>query len=112
VTIERQVLLTETLSTPVPVAAVESQRITFGPGQRSPRHSHPCPVVGLVLEGEFVYRIDGQGEVVLRAGDAFLEPAGAVVVRFDNASPSAPGVFLAQYLLSGPGEPTVTVLDG
>lgn len=106
----REPLLAVALEPAAAVGAVEAQRITFGPGQRSPRHTHPCPVVGVVLDGEFIYELEGGTVLTLRAGDAFLEPADAVVVRFDNASAAAPATFVAQYLLAAPGGPTVVVL--
>jgi quercetin dioxygenase-like cupin family protein len=81
-------------------------RIELAPGQPAGLHRHPCPVVGCVLAGEIRFQVAGQPEEILRAGDAFHEPAGVEIPHFDNASRSEPAVFVACYLLP-PGEDRV-----
>ena len=88
---------------------VESQAITLGPGVCAPRHRHPCDVVGCVLSGTIRYARENGQEVLLRSGDAFLEPAGAVVLHFDNASTCEPAEFVAFYLMERQG-PTIELL--
>lgn len=85
------------------VERVEGTRIEFAPGLASGLHLHPCPVVGVVLEGSIRFQVDGQPEQILEPGDTFHEPAGAHVPHFDNASATEPAAFLAFYLLA-PGE--------
>jgi quercetin dioxygenase-like cupin family protein len=82
------------------VTSVEVREINFEPGQETGRHRHPCPVLGYIVEGAAIVQIEGQPEQRLAAGQAFYEPAGAVM-RFDNASSEHPLKFIAYYLLHG-----------
>src|ERR1700743_3189178 len=77
---------------------VESYRVVLGPGQRTGEHHHPGGVVGVVTEGVIIFELGGT-QRRLEAGDAFVEPPGATVARFDNASADAPATFIAHYLL-------------
>ncbi|HJR01878.1 MAG TPA: hypothetical protein VKA83_09615 [Methylomirabilota bacterium] len=63
---------------------VDVRAIRFGPGQETGIHSHPW-----------------QPARRLETGAAFHEPAGARILRFDNASPETPLEFVAMYLLQG-----------
>jgi hypothetical protein len=58
-------------------------------------------VVGFIAEGAAILQVEGEAAVILSAGSAFHEPARATVVRFDNASETAPMRFIAYYLLDG-----------
>jgi quercetin dioxygenase-like cupin family protein len=98
-TVVRTPLLTALLEGVRPIGRVEIKRIEFQPGQRSPRHLHPCPVVGFIASGAVAFQIDGQPEQILPQGAAFYEPAGTAIRRFDNASDSEPMTFIAFYLL-------------
>jgi len=82
------------------VTAVEVREINFEPGQETGRHRHPCPVLGYIVEGTAILQVEDQPERRLAAGEAFYEPAGAVM-RFDNASAEQPMKFIAYYLLDG-----------
>ena len=82
------------------VTSVEVREIDFEPGQETGRHLHPCPVLGYVVEGSAVLQVEGQPEQRVAAGEAFYEPAEAVM-RFDNASCDRPLKFVAYYLLDG-----------
>jgi quercetin dioxygenase-like cupin family protein len=78
-------------------------RVTLAPGQAAGLHFHPCHVIGCVLSGTLRFQIAEQPATLLSAGDAFHEPDGAWIARFDNASDSEAAVFMACYLLP-PGE--------
>jgi quercetin dioxygenase-like cupin family protein len=80
---------------------VQAKEITLIPGQRAPLHRHPCPVVGYIAEGTLIYQIQGQPARTLNTGDAFYEPAGTAIARFDNASTDKPMKFIAFYLSNG-----------
>jgi quercetin dioxygenase-like cupin family protein len=82
------------------VTSVEVREINFEPGQETGRHLHPCPVLGYIVEGAAVVQVEGQPEQRLAAGEAFYEPAGAVM-RFDNASSDRSLKFICYYLLDG-----------
>ncbi|GAB3175926.1 hypothetical protein GCM10027291_36760 [Telluribacter humicola] len=49
-------------------------------------------------------QIESQPAQVLRAGDAFFEPADTPILHFDNYSASQPMKFVAYYLLNGEKE--------
>lgn len=66
-------------------------------------HVHNCPVVGSVVAGSVIYQIDGESASVLRPGDAFFEPEGARIARFDAADEDV--TFLAYFLLDDGQEP-------
>ncbi len=83
------------------VTAVDVREITFAPNQRTGLHKHPCPVVGFVAEGTAVLEVEGEPPQQLPAGSSFYQPAEKVILRFDNASSSAPLKFIAHYLLNG-----------
>jgi len=63
-----------------------------------PRHKHNVPVVCFVTRGSFVVSIDTAPVRTVRAGDITLEPAGAIVNYFRNASARAPGELLCAAL--------------
>jgi quercetin dioxygenase-like cupin family protein len=80
---------------------VEAYRVELPPGQPAGPHLHPCPVTGYVESGLIAFERDGQPMRELRPGDAFFEPAGETIHRFDNLSGSQPATFIAFYLLTG-----------
>jgi quercetin dioxygenase-like cupin family protein len=85
------------------IGNVRAARIELRPDQETGRHRHPCDVVGYVAVGTIRFQVEGEGERILRAGDAFHEPAGAPIAHFDNASKNEAATFIAFYLLP-PGE--------
>ena len=50
--------------------------VEFAPGVAAPRHSHPGEEIAYVIEGVFLYELDGRPPVTLKAGDALFIPAG------------------------------------
>lgn len=83
---------------------VEVVRVHYRPGESSPPHSHPCPVVGYVLEGALRMQVQPPnathpGAVTLyHAGDSFYEEPNAKHLLSANASQSEPATFLATFL--------------
>ena len=100
--VARKDLLTAVVAPGKTIARVEIKEVTMGPGQRAPRHLHPCPVVGVITEGVIAFQIEGKPVRRLQAGDAFYEPANVRIARFDNAGVTR-ARFAACYLL-GKGE--------
>jgi quercetin dioxygenase-like cupin family protein len=86
------------------VTSVDVREIRMEPGQRAGRHLHPCAVVGYVVEGVAVFRVDGDPGQTLPAGSAFFEPADTIIATFGNASNVEPMTFVAFYLLDGEQE--------
>ncbi|MDA0655385.1 MAG: cupin domain-containing protein [Proteobacteria bacterium] len=88
------------------VVQVEVGDFHFKPGQVAPIHTHTAPAVGYVAKGSIIYQIEGEKPRVLRAGDAFYEPTGKRILRFDNASATKEAVFL-DFNLEQAGEPFI-----
>jgi quercetin dioxygenase-like cupin family protein len=102
-TIARKQLLLASLGSKN-LTAVDVRQIRMEPGQHSGRHLHPCAVVGYIVEGTAVFRVEGETEQTLLAGSAFYEPADAIIANFGNASHFEPVTFVAFYLLDGEQE--------
>jgi quercetin dioxygenase-like cupin family protein len=60
-------------------------RITFGPGQRLPEHTHDREEVFHVLEGALITSLDGE-ETAVGPGDTVVIPAGVRHTSFTDAS--------------------------
>ena len=101
--IVRVALLDAALEGRPEIGQVRGARIELAPGQEAGRHRHPCAVVGYIAAGTIRFQVEGEEAQILRAGDAFREPAGAPIAHFDNASKHEPATFVAFYLLA-PGE--------
>jgi len=52
--------------------------VTTSGSQGSDAHRHPGFVLGYVIEGNFRFALDQGPEKVLRSGEAFYEPPGAL----------------------------------
>lgn len=72
--------------------------VTYGPGGSSPPHSHPCPVIGYVIEGELRTQVKGQPEEIYKAGQSFYEAPNGIHMISANASDKAPVKFLAYFV--------------
>jgi quercetin dioxygenase-like cupin family protein len=105
----REHLATADLGGAARVDRVETHRITLAPGQVAGRHTHPGGVAGYVTAGRVAFQLEGGAVDELRAGSAFVEPPGAVVLRFDNLEPDRPATFVACYPVTG-GEPLLRPL--
>ena len=90
-TLQRKPLIEKALSAAnPPVKLVKGARIRFAPGQPSGIHQHPISTCGVVTEGQFGFKIDGEAEQILNKGDAFFEPVATPILKFDNASDQVP----------------------
>ena len=88
------------------VVQVEVGDFRFKPGQVAPVHTHEAPAVGYVTKGMIIYQVEGGKPQILRAGDAFFEPAGIRILRFDNASATQEAIFL-DFNLEQANEPFI-----
>lgn len=60
-------------------------RVEIAPSGDAARHTHPGDEISYVLEGEADLLIDGQPPRVVKAGDAFVIPAGVVHAAHNHA---------------------------
>jgi len=72
--------------------------VHYGPGESSPPHSHPCAVIGYVVEGALRTRVKGEPEAIYKAGEAFYEAPHGVHVVSANASPTEAATFIAYFV--------------
>lgn len=72
--------------------------VTYAPGEASPPHSHPCPVIAYVADGEIRSQVEGQAESVFKAGDSFYEAPNGVHAVSGNASQTRPAKLLAIFV--------------
>lgn len=88
---------------------VEVREIRILAGHPAGLHVHNGPVVGSVTEGSVIYQIEGQPASTLKAGDAFYEPEGARIARFDATEEGV--TFLGFFILAAGEEPELTFPD-
>jgi quercetin dioxygenase-like cupin family protein len=72
--------------------------VAYGPGNSSPAHSHPCPVIGYVVQGAIRMQVNEEPEIIYKAGESFYEaPNGAHRVSA-NASDREPAKLIAFFV--------------
>ena len=72
--------------------------VTYGAGESSPPHSHPCPVIGYVIDGMLRTQVKGENEHIYHAGESFYEAPNGTHQVSANASQTAPVKFLAYFV--------------
>jgi quercetin dioxygenase-like cupin family protein len=72
--------------------------VNYGPGESSPPHTHPCAVIGYVLEGTLRTQVEGEPEAVYKSGESFYESPNGVHAISANASQTKPAKFLAYFV--------------
>ena len=106
----RKNLLTAVIDGSKNVAKVDIQEVVMNIGIDAPLHLHPCPTMGVVIEGKIAFEIEDEHTQHLTVGDAFYEPADIKVAKFNNEGDS-PAKFVVFYLLSEGEKETVRILD-
>lgn len=72
--------------------------VSYAPGEASASHTHPCAVVGYVVEGAIRSQVKGQPEATYKAGESFYEPPNGVHQVSRNASETEPARLLAYFV--------------
>ena len=83
--------------------------VNYGPGESSPQHSHPCPVIGNVLKGAYRSQVGGEREAVYKAGEIFYEAPNGVHALSANASQNEPVAFLAYFVCDRDGPLSINI---
>lgn len=96
--VTREILTDQTLPKPLPTTHVEIRRIRMPAGRAAGRHIHNGPVFGNIVEGEVLFQVEGEEEIVLRPGDVFYEPAAVPITHFDARDEDV--TFLAYFPLT------------
>ncbi len=76
---------------------------TFKPGDKTPYHTHGFPVTVYVLEGAFTLELKDQAPIVLKAGEAFVEPPNTAMTGFNKSASEMTKVVV--FYVSAPGQP-------
>ena len=58
----------------------------FKPGDKTVFHTHRFPVTVFVLDGAFTLTLEGQAPVVLKTGQAFVEPPNVKMTGYNRSS--------------------------
>lgn len=72
--------------------------VNYGPGESSPAHTHPCPVIGYVVEGAIRTQVKGESEMIYRAGESFYEAPNGIHAVSANAGKAEPAKFVAYFV--------------
>jgi quercetin dioxygenase-like cupin family protein len=86
---------------------VNAVRVDYAPGGFSRAHRHPAGAYVYVMDGSVIFGIDDDEPVVLKAGDSFYEPPGALHAVSRNASRELPASLIAFFVLGAGEAPTV-----
>jgi len=95
--VSRDVLFDVPLAWALETSHIEARRIRMGPSVAAGPHAHNGPVVGNVTAGSAIFQVEDGPEVLLRPGDAFFEPSGVRISRFDAQEDGVE--FFAYFLL-------------
>jgi quercetin dioxygenase-like cupin family protein len=91
--------------------AVQAIRVDYEPGGfTAGTHVHPAGAYVYVIDGSVVFGLDDGEPVVLKAGESFYEPPGALHSVSRNASEDAPASLIAFFVL-GEGESPIVYND-
>jgi len=70
--------------------------VSYDPGESSPPHSHPCAVIGYVLQGTLQTQVRGEPAALYKTGESFYEapPRSSrhLCERQPNRTGEAPGL--------------------
>jgi quercetin dioxygenase-like cupin family protein len=78
--------------------SVSVVEVNYAPGESSMPHSHPCPVIGYVLEGTLRTQVKGEPEVIYKTGESFYEAPNGVHLVSANPSHTASTKLLAYFV--------------
>src|SRR5271166_772991 len=76
--------------------------VRYGPGESSPVHSHPCPVIVYVVAGSVKSQVQGGQEAIYKPGQSFYEGPGSIHTVSGNASHTESAKFVALFLCDHP----------
>ncbi len=71
--------------------------VNYGPGASSPAHTHPCPVVGYIVQGTIRIQVKGEPASIYKAGESFYETPNGVHLISENVSDKEPAKLIAYF---------------
>ena len=88
--------------------AVQAVRVDYEPGGFTRgTHRHPAGAYVYVMNGSVMFGIDDREPVLLKAGESFYEPPGALHSVSHNAGGDVPASLIAFFVLAEGDTPTV-----
>src|SRR5215217_2953123 len=100
--------VTPVLDFPSRHGRVNAIRVDYEPGGfTAGTHRHPAGAYVYVIEGSVVFALDDRTPVVLKAGESFYEPPGALHSVSRNASRDLPASLIAFFVLTDGESPIV-----
>jgi len=85
--------------------------VRYGPGEVSLPHSHPCAVIGYVVEGAVRTQVKGEPEMTYKAGESFYEAPNGVHLVSANTSSTEPAKLVAYLICDHDAPLSVDVSD-
>jgi quercetin dioxygenase-like cupin family protein len=76
---------------------------TFQPGDKTVTHTHRFPVMVYVLEGEFTLELKGQAPIVVKVGEALVEPPNVEMTGYNRSTKELTKVVI--FYVSTPNTP-------
>ena len=87
---------------------VNAIRVDYEPGGYTEgTHKHPPGAYVYIIEGSVIFGIDNGDPFVLKAGESYYEPPGALHSVSRNASEEEPASLIAFFVLADGETPTV-----
>jgi quercetin dioxygenase-like cupin family protein len=83
--------------------AVRVLTATFRPGDKTVYHTHRFPVTVYVLEGAFTLELDGRAPIVVKAGEALVEPPHVPMTGYNRSTSETTKVVI--FYVSDPETP-------
>jgi quercetin dioxygenase-like cupin family protein len=78
--------------------SVSVVEVNYAPGESSMPHSHPCPVIGYILEGTLRTQVRGEPEIIYKTGESFYEAPNGVHLVSANPSHTTSTKLLAYFV--------------
>jgi quercetin dioxygenase-like cupin family protein len=82
---------------------IRIMKADFQPGDRTVFHTHRFPVAVYILSGAFTLELEGRAPKVIKAGEAFIEPANVKMTGFNRSTSEA--LHLVIFYVGDPGTP-------
>ena len=76
---------------------------TFKPGDQTVKHTHRFPVTVYVVEGAFTLELKGQPPIVVKAGEAMVEPPNVEMIGYNRSTTESTKVII--FYVSSPNTP-------
>jgi quercetin dioxygenase-like cupin family protein len=83
--------------------AIRVLTASFRPGDKTVVHTHRSPVTVYILEGAFTLELDGREPIVVKAGQAFVEPPNVKMTGYNHSTTEA--LRLVIFYVSEPETP-------